>query len=506
MKLSRVGCLGISLVGVLIVMMIGLIGLTSALSVRTSYYTPEQRQFLSSNEGLRMRQDAPTVNTYGYVGKVDELLDKDQPISAPPLATGARETHVTADLAVRYKERDGATVTAYDLQFVASYLIANPNAQQTILDMVFPFPGNAAVLSAVTFSVDGAEPPGVTYSMQNIHWRAVLEPGQERRIEVSYRAEGVGSFAYGLPSSQRIRDFDLQVTVSGANEINIPESALAPSERQDEAGKTTLAWRYKDVITNRSVQVELPARQSLAFAQRVEKLGDFFVMLALAAPVLTCLFLFCLWAAERLEALKIGLEHNILLGIGFFLFYPLFIFSAGFVDLPLAFALALVVAGALLIGYGVRTLGRQLAVIYLLPLIVVFYGLLSRGLTAQRFLDLGMMLVVSSVLLVALFMWRFSLRRQPITPVAPVQDKAAEAVPIAMAQEAAPQVVKEKSAPKALERFCIHCGQHVDISFKFCPRCGKETQATRKCAGCGLEYIPAEGAPGFCPACGKKLN
>jgi hypothetical protein len=495
----RPGCLSIVLILILLGMMVGSIGLTSQLPRRV--YTTEQQEWLALNNQLRVRQSAPEMNYSPFSALGDKSF-----VIPKPAALGARESHITADMNVRYKEKNGATVTAYDLRFAAAYLIANPDAQHPItLEMNFPFPLTAAVLSEVTFVVDGVEPPGVTFSMPGINWKAVLDPGQERKVEVRYRAEGVGSFAYDVPQSQRMRDFDLRVTIRGAHEITLPESALEPTERQNGDNETVLSWRYLNTLTNRNVQVELPARPRLAFAQRVEQLGPFFLQLALAAPVLTALFLLLWLAFTRLESPRVAHEHTALLGIGFFLFYPLFIFLAAFVELSLAWALALIVAGALVVGFSVRLLGGRLATIYLIPLLIIFYGLLARGLTEPRYL--GLMLVISSVMLLALAMWRLSNRKRPViaTP-APVE----EAKPSALVQEEAPV---EKAKPDVSpvdddekdERYCGHCGQRIKGSFKFCPQCGQGTQVTRQCERCGLEYIPSENAPSFCPACGNSL-
>lgn len=512
MKLSGGGCLGIGLAIVLVVMMVGLIGLAALLSYSRSYYTPEQEQVLLDNEGRRVEQGAPLFNRYyGYDLKSDSEKSSipgplPMTVTTQAAAVSARKSHVKVDMDVRYREREGVTVTAYDLKFVATYVIANPDAKQpAVLEMKFPFPQNASVLSEVGFTVDGSEPPAVTYSMNQIEWKAVFDPGQERTIRVSYRAEGVGSFAYALPSAQRLRELDLQVTVKGANVVNIPDTALQPTTRKDESGQVALGWHYKDVITNRRVEVELPARPSLAFVQRVERLGSFFMLLALAAPVLTCLFLAAVWAVGRLESLRIATEHAVLMGIGFFLFYPLFILAAGFVSPPVAFAIALVVGGGMVIGYGLQVLGKRLAIIYLIPLLMVFYGLLTRGLTSQRFLDFGLTVVISSIVVVALFMWRISQVRQVAAAPAPV----VESVTPPPVQQARPPIQEVKPAappPRNAERFCAQCGQRIEVSFKFCPACGREAQITRTCAGCGLEYIPAEGGPSFCPACGKTLN
>ena len=76
-------------------------------------------------------------------------------------------------------------------------------------------------------------------------------------------------------------------------------------------------------------------------------------------------------------------------------------------------------AGALVVGFGVRALGGRLVTMYLIPLLIVFYGLLTRGLTEPHYL--GLMLVISSVVLVALFMWRISRRKPGLAPVEEAQ-------------------------------------------------------------------------------------
>jgi predicted RNA-binding Zn-ribbon protein involved in translation (DUF1610 family) len=503
-KSLRPGCLSIVLILILLSMMVGLIGLTVQLPHRV--YTTEQQQWLSSNAARQVNQSPPEMYYNSLLADRDSKLPA---VPAKPVAFGARESHITADMDVRYKDHEGATVTAYDLRFAATYLIVNPDAQHAItMEMNFPFPQTAAVLSEVTLAVDGTEPPGVTYSMQGINWKTVLDPAQERKVEVHYRAAGVGSFGYGVPQSQRMSDFDLRVTIRGAQKINIPESALEPTDRQDPpqsaANETVLSWRYLNTITNRNVQVELPALPRLAYAQRVEQLGQFFMQLAVAAPLLTMLFLLCWLAAMRLESLRVAREHLVLLGIGFFLFYPLFIFSASFMDLPLAFVVSLVVAGTLVVGYVVRAIGKQMVTIYLVPLLIVFYCLLTRGLTAPRYL--GLMLVISAVVLAALYMWRVSRHKLLAAETsAPVED---EQVAPAVEETVAPVEQVEPTPPQHdenTERYCAHCGQRIERNFQFCPHCGKNAQVTRQCTHCGLEYVPSDNAPSFCPACGNSL-
>jgi predicted RNA-binding Zn-ribbon protein involved in translation (DUF1610 family) len=151
--------------------------------------------------------------------------------------------------------------------------------------------------------------------------------------------------------------------------------------------------------------------------------------------------------------------------------------------------------------------------IYLVPLLMVFYCLLTRGLTAPRYL--GLMLVISAVVLAALFMWRVSRHKLlAAATAAPVEEAKPTTVvedeQVAPADEEIVVPVKEAGPTPSqhtedTERYCAHCGQRIESSFQFCPRCGKDAQVTRQCARCGLEYIPAGEMPSYCPACGNSL-
>jgi predicted RNA-binding Zn-ribbon protein involved in translation (DUF1610 family) len=90
---------------------------------------------------------------------------------------------------------------------------------------------------------------------------------------------------------------------------------------------------------------------------------------------------------------------------------------------------------------------------------------------------------------------------------APVVEKVKEAVSVKETEAAA--LVQEVEQPPVhdtedTERYCVYCGQRIGSSFKFCPQCGQGAQVMRQCAKCGLDYIPAEEMPSYCPSCGEK--
>ena len=312
-RISLSTVLGLILLS-LIVAFVAVIG-----NLRTQVYTPSQRLFIEDNVHKTIAQRAVEVN---FVGPAGALM---------PALIGALDNHISVALEVRYEDREGVTLTFYDLDFVGLYRIANtaqamssetkageePTSTITA-ELFFPFPGTVDMLHNVQFLVDGEEPADAQYSLQGIRWQTTLNPEEEREIEVRYKAKGVGSFAYSLDHNRRIRNLDAEIQVRGVAGTEVPNHALAPSAHTPGDDGDVFSWRYQGLIADQDIAIELPARLSLS--QKVEKMSSLFAGLSFLAPALMVSFLACLAIAFRLSEVRLRLEHYLLMGLGFFLF------------------------------------------------------------------------------------------------------------------------------------------------------------------------------------------
>jgi len=492
------------LVLVLLVLLLGILIVFPALarlSLGSLLYTQSQQEFLSYNSGRAIVQAPATWNLLE-----GELVGADAAAAAPtvlgPAMFASWDNYVEATLDARYEEQNGVSVTIYDLDFVGQYSIQAPQ-QPTLVELIFPFPGNLDTLHDVSLRVNGVEPPGVQYTTQQIRWQTAMQPGETYDVEVSYKAEGVNSFRYGLYKDRRLSDLDVTIQVKGLGGSEVLESSLPTTDHTTQLRGDTFVWQYSNLVGNRDIELELPQR--LSFAQRVAQRQGDFRLLGSLAPFWVGLFLFSLAGLLWLDDRRLPFEAYVLLGLGLALFYPLLIFLGSLMPVLLAAALALVVIALIELMF----LSLSGTWVYLVPragwLLLIIMGPLSLGLlTPVR----GLLLTAGALLLVATLMFFFarrSLRLQTVAPqIAPVeggQPDSAQAGPQGAPTPAAPS--EEQAAP---ERHCPNCGRALGDADHFCAGCGYALQQFRVCAVCGREQIvPVDVEAAHCLQCGSSL-
>jgi hypothetical protein len=362
------------------------------------------------------------------------------------------------------------------------------------------------MLHDVQFLVDGEEPDDAQYSLQGIRWQTTLNPEEEREIEVRYKAKGVGSFAYSLDHNRRIRSLDAEIQVRGVAGTEVPNHALAPSAHTPSDDADAFSWRYQGLITDQDIAIELPAKLSLS--QKVEKMSSLLANLSFLAPVLMVSFLACLTLALRLSELRLRLEHYLLIGLGFFLFYPLLIFLASVLGLTLAAALSLLAIGGLVLAFVRKVESSSQIWVSAAFLLAVFLGLFSLGLlTRWR----GLLFTVGGILLVGFFMQlaaRFKAKEPVSSPVSP-EEEGATVVEAEMGVEEIGRIANPAGADthweaeETFEKFCPRCGRGLLPDYTFCPGCGHDERAFLGCQHCGRQhYATDRESLAFCPSCG----
>jgi hypothetical protein len=300
-------------------------------------YTTAQVEFLHRNAALSLNQSALAWN---ILGAADPIIHNLLPL---------KRSRVRAVLAARYEENNNVNVAAYDLEFSGEYLLANADKSgYTIVELFFPFPDSLETLHEVRLLVDGEEPADARYSLQGISWTIDLVPGEERQIEVGYKAQGANSFTYTLNHDQRT-DVDVIFTVEGLTGGQISANSLPPSNSEVSSQHETFIWDYDGLIPSRDIQLALPTQ--LSFVQRVEQLQGDFRTLAIRSPFLVGLLLVCLAVVLRLSGKHLPLESYLLIGCSTALFYPLLTFLSGLMEMYLAAPLAFLLVSCLILTF-----------------------------------------------------------------------------------------------------------------------------------------------------------
>jgi hypothetical protein len=451
------------------------------------FYAPDQRRAFAVHSRMNLNQAAPLWNSY-YGGTLVG--------SGDPSNLGATACRVRAALDARYEEVEGVTTTVYDLDFEGSYRLRYSGPAPTgTVEIIFPFPTGLDTLNQVYFLVDGVEPGGVRYSLDNITWRTDLGAGEEREVVVRYRARGVGSFTYTLDRNRRLEDLDVTIVVRGLEGSQVPDHTLPTTAVEKVEGGEQLAWRYEALIADRNIQVKLPARPG--FAQRVEELQEPLRKLSLASPLFVACFVGCLAGVHWLSDLRLPFQHYLLAGLGFFLFYPALTFLSGVLELPLAAAVALIVVTGLLVVFLGYAAGWRRSWSALL-LAIVFLGPFSLGTMSQW---RGLLFTAGGLVLVGAFMVLIA-RRRGVNPKS--QTSNLKGTEEGNTEDESTVELEEAMSPT---RYCPHCGTELDEAFAFCPACGQDAKPFRRCPACGAEhYVSSEAELSHCPACGERMG
>ncbi|MBN1582287.1 MAG: inner membrane CreD family protein [Anaerolineae bacterium] len=505
--------------GVLVVGILVLLGSYFAVvnDLPARVYTDTQREYLAYNSMRSVAQLPPTWKVVQTEGDV------------VPAVFPGQDSRVRATLVARYEEHEGVSATLYDLDFSGEYRLTHSGPLSTTVELFFPFPSNLETLHDVRLLVDGEEPPNAGYSTSGISWRAEIDGGQERRIEISYRADGANSFTYGLPQNQRA-DVDIVIAVEGLTGSTVLKSSLPASgtEITGDDGEVW-TWHYDALIADRDIRLDLPVR--LSFSQRVAQLQDDFRALAGLAPFLVGFFVASLAGVLTLCDVRLRLVSYLLVGLGLALFYPLLTFLSGVVDVTLASVLSSVVVSGLLVVFLSLAVGWKRAGWRVGLLLIIFLGFFSLGmLTAWR----GLFLTGGGLLLVGTFMLLYARRSAvPVVEPAdvetepaaieiePVGDKAEprdvefaflpSSLHAVSAPEAAPALAETEVSPQPeaipVDHHCPYCARALEADYAFCPSCGQDTSRVHRCAHCGHQQFVPEGLETvYCVRCGELID
>jgi len=498
---------------------------------------------IAGMEQEEMKFNAPAANMEMMAAPGMAGADLASSLPPPPANVVRDSTSVTVTLTPWLKEREDREQRRYEATFEGTYVIRckeEPEEEQQgdqaaqdeeekepepeRVSVYFPYPANADTIPEATVSLDGEEPEDASFSQSGVGFILEIMPGQKREIKVHYRAFGTEDFRYALESNSRIRrlDFTLVTTDASRRPVVPLETSLRPSQPLDlEGGTYTAKWTYDNLLTARDIIIEMPL--SVVRTDLSGRTGD----LVPVAAVVMVLFALVLLLAGKAADRPMGPGEIVLIVLAVLVFYPMLVFLSRHLTVSVAFAVAFVVSGLLVISALRREHGTGFALRSGGFAMIAVLGLLSLAAIAGE--ASGVLVTISAVLLVA-FAIRVApeLRPEPRPQpppgavTGPVTEWAEEAFGEEQADaevrdenaraEASAAAVAEReeplpAAPPPPERFCAFCGAAVDRGFEYCPRCGRAQALTVRCAQCGFELCRACGpAYHFCPSCGATIT
>src|SRR5262249_37569817 len=170
-------------------------------------------------------------------------------------------TDVRADIRLDQRLKGLLWYSLYNVRFQGSWLYKHAEPNEGTLTIHFQFPDSETLYDDLRFVINGKDIAS-TLRPQNgeIALEVPVTPGQTIPLRISYRSRGLDEWRY-VPAGgdvANLQDFHLRISTD-FTDIDYPLGAISPSSREHGAGRSTLRWDFKQILTGRSMGVVMPA-------------------------------------------------------------------------------------------------------------------------------------------------------------------------------------------------------------------------------------------------------
>jgi hypothetical protein len=269
-------------------------------------------------------------------------------ISAVPKAVVKKfeaEINLTPKLSV-------GTATAesiYVADFKSTLEAKAPSQNQEICQIELPLPPQLISLADVEVTVNDEPSEDFTLGHHRLIWQGGLDGEKTSQITVNYSATGKGIYTLEKPSGKIIDSFKTKL-IANRSKIRMLELSLQPNSLEENSGKTTYTWEYKNLVVAQPIAIDV-----LGIAA-IDRLGE----LTWLGPISVLVFgVLIALVALAYDPTKLSGWVLVLVAGCFAGGYPMMYFLQDFLNITVAIGLAVlmvigIVAWRILSLFGLR--------------------------------------------------------------------------------------------------------------------------------------------------------
>jgi hypothetical protein len=294
---------------------------------------------------------------------------------------------VNVGFALTHRKRGLMWFATYDLDFHGTYAFRNPTDQARDVTMLLALESTSRTYDGLRIVDDQGKPVPFAIVGGMAQWKQPFEGGQERRVDVSFRTRGTGSWTYlAAPSGDEARNFRLRATTDFPN-VDFPVDTVSPSKHAASDGRWNGEWSFESLITSSPIGIQMP-----------EKLnpGPLAARITFFAPISLLFFFFVISMLAITSGRELHPMHYFLLGCAFFAFHLLFAYSVDHLALTWAFVVSAVVSMLLVLTYVRLFVGWRFALQKVAPVQLIYLVLFSASFFWQGFT--GLAITVGAIL------------------------------------------------------------------------------------------------------------
>jgi inner membrane protein involved in colicin E2 resistance len=322
----------------------------------TAVYTTVQKKTYARET------DGKTVSKV-YDEKTDHNLDP-------------QSSNIDVNLDLEHRQKGLLWYRTYKVRFAGAYVFRNPSEQEQVVTFRFKFPAEKAIYDDLIIRING-EPVESTAQDGSLSVRTRVGAGQEAKMEVGYRSQGLDSWQYRLGSDvAQARNFSLDMHTN-FKDIDFAENTLSPTQKRRTMNGWDLAWRYTNLLSGFQIGMTMP-----------EKLqpGPLAGEISYFAPVSLLFFFFLMFIITTMRGIDLHPMNYFFLATSFFAFHLLLAYLVDHISIHLAFVICSAVSIFLVVSYLRLVVGPKFAFIeaglaQFVYLVLFSYAFFFKGIT-----------------------------------------------------------------------------------------------------------------------------
>ncbi len=324
---------------------------------------------------LRPATETDTVESKDAEGRVTRNQVTRPTVQQTPVPLDS--TRATVDLDLEHRRKGLLWYSTYSVFFRATYRFTNPDTEARELQVRLPLPAENALFDDFVFTIDGRPvlPSGISKEIVGASTAAAESPVT---VVVQYRSRGMNTWHYAFADGgmAQVRDFGLAMRTN-FKDIDFPAGTMSPESRSETADGWSLDWTFANLISGRSIGIELPVRLNP---------GPFAARVTFFAPVSLLFFLTVMVMVGATTGPSLHPMHYWFIAAAFFAFHLLLAYLVDHLAVHIAFAFAAGVSLALVISYlrlvtGMRRAVLQAGAAQMIFLVLFSYAFFFEGYT-----------------------------------------------------------------------------------------------------------------------------
>ncbi len=367
---------------------VGWVILGASVFQRSNEASTSLRENVASIWGRPQTQMAPTAfyrqlahtlppSDEALAANTDEKADERARPRYETVPVALQQSRVNADLKLEYRRKGLVWFSTYRVDFHGTYRFENTSGEEREITVRFQLPDGQGLYDGFSAKVNGREVGG-EIANSTLSVRERVPAGGALELATGYRSQGLDSWTYSFgKGASRVNDF-LLVMKTNFDDIDFPDSGLAPSARSKTGEGWELRWEYASLLSGLNAGMTMPAKLQP---------GELVGRITFFAPVSLMFFFFLMFILTLLKNIEIHPMNYFFLAASFFSFHLLLAYTADLIDIHLAFLISSAVSIFLVVSYlrlvvGMKFALREAGLLQFLYLVGFSYTFFLKGYSA----------------------------------------------------------------------------------------------------------------------------